>query len=132
MAVADEANAPGAVIDRFAELIGAGDVEGALALYEEDAVFLPEPGRLERGRNAIRAALAPLAELRPRMTGEIERTLVAGDTALVINAWTLAGTGPAGQPVSMAAKSADVLRRREDGSWGIAIDDPWGGAQAAG
>jgi len=28
----------------------------------------------------------------------------------------------------MAAKSADVLRRRPDGSWGILIDDPWGGA----
>jgi hypothetical protein len=25
-----------------------------------------------------------------------------------------------------------VLRRREDGSWGIAIDDPWGGALTAG
>jgi uncharacterized protein (TIGR02246 family) len=130
VAVSDNANAPEAVIDRFAELIGAGDVEGAVALYEEDAVFLPEPGRLERGRNAIRAALAPFAALRPRMTGEIERTLVAGDTALVINAWTLAGTDAAGEPVTLAGKSSDVLRRREDGSWGILIDDPWGGRTA--
>jgi uncharacterized protein (TIGR02246 family) len=130
MAVSNIANAPEAVIDRFAELISAGDVEGALALYEDDAVIVPEPGRLERGRNAIRAALAPFAELRPRMTGEIERTLVAGDTALVINAWTLVGTDPGGEPVRMAAKSADVLRRREDGSWGILIDDPWGGRTA--
>src|SRR3712207_4668448 len=119
MAVSANANAPEAVIDRFAELISAGDVEGALALYAEDAVFLPEPGRLERGRNAIRAERARFAELRPRMTGEIERTLVGGDTALVINAWTRAGTEPAGRPIRMAAKSADVLRRRKDGSWGI-------------
>jgi hypothetical protein len=28
----------------------------------------------------------------------------------------------------MAATSADVLRRRGDGSWGIVIDDPWGTA----
>ncbi len=48
MAVSNIANAPEAVIDRFAELISAGDVEGALALYEEDAVIVPEPGRLER------------------------------------------------------------------------------------
>jgi hypothetical protein len=26
----------------------------------------------------------------------------------------------------MEATSADVLRRRPDGSWGIVIDDPWG------
>jgi hypothetical protein len=23
--------------------------------------------------------------------------------------------------------SADVMRRRDDGSWGILVDDPWGG-----
>jgi uncharacterized protein (TIGR02246 family) len=130
MSVSDQASAPEAVIDRFAELIGEGDVEGALALYEEDAVFLPEPGRVERGREAIQAALASFAALSPTITGQIERTLVAGETALVINAWTLAGTDPAGEPVRMAAKSADVLRRRADGSWGILIDDPWGGGAA--
>ena len=130
MSVSDQPSAPEAVIDRFAALIGAGDVEGALALYEEDAVFLPEPGRLERGREAIHAALASFAALSPTITGEIERTVVAGETALVINAWTLAGTDPAGEPVRMAAKSADVLRRRADGSWGILIDDPWGGGAA--
>jgi len=125
-----EKASPEAVMDRFAELIGAGDVQGALALYEEDAVFLPEPGRLERGNKAIQAALATFAALRPKITGEIERTVVAGDTALVINAWALTGTDPAGEPVRMAAKSADVLRRRPDGSWGILIDDPWGGGTA--
>jgi uncharacterized protein (TIGR02246 family) len=130
MSVSDQASAPEAVIDRFAELIGEGDVEGALALYEEDAVFLPEPGRVERGREAIQAALASFAALSPTITGQIERTVVAGETALVINAWTLAGTDPAGEPVRMAAKSADVLRRRADGSWGILIDDPWGGGSA--
>lgn len=130
MSVANRASGPEAVIDRFAELIGAGDVEGALALYEEDAVFLPEPGRLERGREAIHAALKRFAALGPAITGEIERTVVAGDTALVINAWTLAGTAPTGEPVRMAAKSADVLHRRQDGSWGILIDDPWGSGAA--
>jgi uncharacterized protein (TIGR02246 family) len=130
MSVSDQPSAPEAVIDRFAELIGQGDVEGALALYEEDAVFLPEPGRVERGREAIQAALASFAALSPTITGQIERTVVAGETALVINAWTLAGTDPAGEPVRMAAKSADVLRRRADGSWGILIDDPWGGGAA--
>jgi uncharacterized protein (TIGR02246 family) len=130
MSVSDQPSAPEAVIDRFAELIGAGDVEGALALYEEDAVFIPEPGRLERGREAIHAALASFAAVSPTITGEIQRTVVAGETALVINAWTLAGTDPTGEAVRMAATSADVLRRRADGSWGILIDDPWGGGAA--
>lgn len=80
------------------------------------------------GRAAIRAALVPFLSLRPRMTGAVEKVLVAGDTALVANRWTLKGTQPDGTPVELGGVSADVLRRRPDGSWGIVIDDPWGAA----
>jgi uncharacterized protein (TIGR02246 family) len=115
------------VIDRFTELIGRGDVDGALALYDEEAAFIPEPGTLVKGRRAVRGALEPLAALRPRIRGEIEKVVIAVDTALVINSWTLIGTDPDGVEVEQRGKSADVLRRRADGSWGILIDDPWGG-----
>jgi uncharacterized protein (TIGR02246 family) len=118
---------PTDVIELFAELMGRGDLDEALALYEEDAAFAPEPGRLLRGKEAIRSALEGFVALRPTMTGAIERVVTAGDTALVINDWSLSGTDPDGNPVDMAAKSADVLRRRADGTWGILIDDPWGG-----
>jgi ketosteroid isomerase-like protein len=78
------------------------------------------------GRDAIRSALTGFLAVQPRMTGSIEKVLRAGDTALVANRWTLSGTAPDGSPVEMGATSADVLRRRADGSWGIMIDDPWG------
>jgi uncharacterized protein (TIGR02246 family) len=118
---------PTEVIERFAELMARGELEGALALYEEDAAFVPEPGRVLQGKEAIRTALERFVALRPTMTGAIEKVVTAGDTALVINDWSLSGTDPDGNPVDMAAKSADVLRRRADGTWGILIDDPWGG-----
>jgi len=118
---------PTEVIERFAELMARGELEGALALYEEDAAFVPEPGRVLQGKEAIRTALERFVALRPTMTGTIEKVVTAGDTALVINDWSLSGTDPDGNPVDMAAKSADVLRRRADGTWGILIDDPWGG-----
>jgi uncharacterized protein (TIGR02246 family) len=122
----NRSDSPAATIERFAELIGAGELDEALALYEPDAAFMPEPGRVVTGQEAIRAALEGFLALRPTMTGSIEKELIAGDTALVVNDWTLRGTGPEGAEVRMAAKSADVLRRREDGSWAILIDDPWG------
>jgi len=118
---------PTEVIELFAELMGRGELDEALALYEEDAAFAPEPGRLLQGKEAIRSALEGFVALRPTMTGAIEKVVTAGDTALVINDWSLSGTDPDGNPVDMAAKSADVLRRRADGTWGILIDDPWGG-----
>jgi uncharacterized protein (TIGR02246 family) len=117
---------PEQVIDRFAELMGAGDVDAALGLYEADATFIPEPGRIVRGADAIRIELERFAALRPQISSTIEQVVEAGDTALVVNRWQLCGTGPDGAAVEMSARSTDVLRRRPNAEWRILIDDPWG------
>ena len=117
---------PEAVIERFSELLADGELDAMVELYEPDATFAPQPGVQVSGREAIREALAGFLAVKPRMTGEIEKVLCAGDTALVANRWKLSGTAPDGSPVEMSATSADVLRRRADGSWRIVIDDPWG------
>ena len=117
---------PEAVIERFSELLAERELDAMVELYEPDATFAPQPGESVSGRDAIRSALEAFLAVQPRMTGTIEKVLRAGDTALVTNRWSLSGTAPDGSPVEMAATSADVLRRRSDGSWGIVIDDPWG------
>ena len=118
---------PEEVIRSFSESLSQGDVDAMVSLYEEDATFTPEPGRAVSGREAIREALEGFVAMSPRMEGSIGKVLVAGETALVTNHWTLRGVGPDGSPVELAGTSADVLRRRPDGAWRIAIDDPWGG-----
>jgi uncharacterized protein (TIGR02246 family) len=119
---------PEAVIERFSQLLAKGDLDAMVELYEPDATFAPQPGESVSGRDAIRSALDAFLAVQPRMTGTIEKVLRAGDTALVANRWSLTGTSPDGSPVEIGATSADVLRRRPDGSWGIVIDDPWGAA----
>jgi uncharacterized protein (TIGR02246 family) len=119
---------PAQVIQRFAELMSAGDTTSALALYEPDATFVIEPGNAVTGFEAIGAALESFAALQPAIDGEIEQVVATRDLALVANRWTLKGTGPDGAPVLLAGRSADVLRRGEDETWRIAIDDPWGGS----
>jgi uncharacterized protein (TIGR02246 family) len=119
---------PEATIELFSRLLAEGDLDGMLELYEPEAAFAPQPGETVTGREGIRAALEAFLAVKPRMEGRIQRVLEAGDTALVANRWRLSGTAPDGSPVEMAATSADVLRRRPDGSWGIVIDDPWGAA----
>lgn len=121
---------PQQTIGEFSALLAAGDLDGLLELYEEEAVFSPEPGRTVSGAPAIRAALEPFLALRPQVTGEVRQVLVAQDTALVINRWRLRGTGPGGEPIELAGTSADVLRQGADGSWRIVIDHPWGGEGA--
>jgi ketosteroid isomerase-like protein len=56
----------------------------------------------------------------------VTRVLEADGVALVIGVWSLAGTGPDGQSVTLTAQNADVLRRQADGSWRFVIDNPWG------
>ena len=121
------ARGPGETVQHFSRLLGEGDLDALLALYEEDAAFVPEPGRVVSGREAIRAELEPIVALAPRMTGTVERVLEAAGTALVSYRWRMEAAAPDGIAVRQGGLSADVLRRRADGSWGVVIDDPYGG-----
>jgi ketosteroid isomerase-like protein len=58
------------------------------------------------------------------MVVQPQQVLEAGDVALVVNDWTMAGTAPDGTPVVRDGRSADVLRRQPDGSWKVLIDRP--------
>jgi uncharacterized protein (TIGR02246 family) len=118
---------PADVVTQFASMMSAGDVDGAAALYEPGAAFVVEPGQVVVGQPAIRSALEQFAALRPTLSGSIEQVVTTDDVALVVNRWTLDGTGPDGTPVHLEGTSADVLRR-VDTEWRITIDDPWGGA----
>jgi uncharacterized protein (TIGR02246 family) len=121
------ATAPADVIALFAAALHDGRLDDAVALYEPDAVFIPAPGTAPiSGIDQIRAALASLTALRPILTPDIRKVVQAGDIATVLNAWQLDGTTPDGTSLHLSGTSADVLRRRPDGSWGLLIDDPWG------
>jgi ketosteroid isomerase-like protein len=122
------ATSPAQVIQGLSERLSAGDLEGAVSYYEPGAAFRPSPaGQPVYGREAIRGALETFLALAPTLSGQVERVLEAEDVALVVNRWQLRGAAE-GQPVELAGVSADVLRRRADGTWGIVVDDPWGGS----
>jgi uncharacterized protein (TIGR02246 family) len=123
---------PEGTVEHFSELLGQGRVDAMLELYEQDAAFVPEPGRAVSGRESIRPELEQFVAIEPRMNGSVEKVLQAGDTALVVYRWHLEGTAPDGAPIRMDGISTDVLRRRPDGSWGVIIDDPYGAAGATG
>jgi len=123
---------PGGTVEHFSALLGEGDVDALIDLYDEDATFVPEPGRVVSGRDSIRDELRRLAALGPRMSGRVEQVLEAGGVALVAYRWAMQASAPDGTPIRQGGLSADVLRRRPDGSWGVVIDDPFGANGALG
>jgi ketosteroid isomerase-like protein len=121
------ASSPRDIIQLFERYLGDSDLEALVGLYEPDAAFEAEPGAVVHGHGAIREALARFLALEPTITGKIQKVVEADGTALVVNKWRLEGTGPDGAPIRMGGLSADVMRRRPDGSWRMLIDDPWSG-----
>ena len=52
---------PGETVERFSQLLARGDLDALMELYEENAAFVPEPGRAVAGREAIDDPYGPRA-----------------------------------------------------------------------
>ena len=117
---------PQAVLRSIVDGINAGDLDSLMTLYEPGAVFATQPGKLTNGLPGLREALSSFVAAKGKLDLKVTRVLEGGNLALVIGVWSFVGTGPDGQPLKSAAKSADVLRRQEDGTWRFVIDNPWG------
>ena len=117
---------PEQVLQSIVDGINAGNLDALMPLYGPEAAFATQPGSLADGLPGVRGALASFISMRGKLDLKVTRVLKASDLALVITVWSFTGTGPDGQPVNLATKSADVLRRQSDGSWRMVIDNPWG------
>jgi uncharacterized protein (TIGR02246 family) len=114
-------------VDRlFAEALSAGDLEGALAMYENDACYVDGSGEVAQGRAQIRAALAALLELKPTLDCYEIDVVENGDLAVLRARWTFSGTNSEGAPFESHGRSIEVVRRQADGTWRFAIDLPSG------
>jgi uncharacterized protein (TIGR02246 family) len=114
----------------WSELFNRGDLDGVAALYEPDGRLVTEPGRVVTGQAQIREALDEFFALRGQVAITPKRVLLGPDgVALASNNWSLAGTNPDGSPVSLAGTSGEIVRRQPDGTWLIAVDDPYSQSQ---
>ena len=69
----------------FSRTFNAGDIDAAMRMYVQDAVFVPKPGSSVRGLDAIRAALAEFMQLKLPIKTTHKQALVSGDVALLIS-----------------------------------------------
>ena len=95
----------------FVERATAGDLEGIVALFEEDAIMNGSDGRDITGHDAIRAKYAAVLARRPQFSlGNQQPAMINGDIALT-STWFDDG-----------GAAAEVARRQSDGTWRWLID----------
>jgi uncharacterized protein (TIGR02246 family) len=117
---------PASVVNQLMDAINRADLDAAAALYEEDAVLVPQPGQYARGRTQVKEALRGFLALKAHLQSDAGQIIECGDLALYLSRWSIRGIDPTGQEVLLGGESTDILRRQADGRWLIAVDNPWG------
>lgn len=121
---------PEEVQNLWAKNFNAGDIDGLVALFEADAVFMHQPGQTVSGLAAIREALKGWLALKLKCDLTFQMAIKSGNIALLFARWALKGTGPDGKEISLSGQTSDVVRLQADGSWLFVIDNPFGGKGA--
>lgn len=119
------ARRPEEIDQLFAQAFSAGDLVALVALYEPNAVLVPQPGQIVTGREAIREALQGFLALCGEFRLEVKSVAGTGDLALVRSDWSLVGMAPGGCQVNLSGRAAEVVRRQPDGTWLYVIDNPF-------
>lgn len=117
------AGTPEEISKAFAAAINTGDIDGALALWSEDAAIVGPDGAIVRGREAITGVLQTLIGNGASVHIEVTGLYAAGNAALATG--TLRMSLPGHEPYE-GGSSIVLYTRGADGSWRVAIDAPWG------
>ena len=110
----------------FIERFNAGDAEGMVLLYEDDAVFTYDGEEKAIGRAQIQRALAGFMMAKLKMRGRTVSAYIAGDLALTRMKWEMLDSSDV---LQSAATSSEVQRRGADGLWRFILDDATGGSR---
>ena len=108
------------------EAYNSGDIDALAALYEPEAAYVAEPGKVRQGTEAVRDILGGYFALDGKAKFETRRVIGNDDLAVLISDWKLTYAGEDGAPVELGDTSTDVVRRQPDGAWLIAVDNPFG------
>ena len=110
-------------IKAFYESVATDDVEGRLALFDAEAVMLPDGGHLIQGHDAIAAVLRSGEGYQFRID-ELERleTVVDSGIAYTVNRYVYTYHPIGEEPVWHPTRNVHIWKRQPDGSWRLHLD----------
>ena len=111
--------------NEYADACHAGDLERWMALWIDDGIQMPPDVPRRVGKELIRDGMQPVFDQfnMSNMTIQTEEVQILGDLAYSHGTHTFDMTPKdGGETVSMSGKFLDILKKRVDGSWKIAID----------
>jgi len=110
---------------RFAHHLERGNLEGVMALYEPNARFVTRSGEVV-GLDGIRSAVHDLIQRGVRLRPQVTRVVILGALAVLYTDWEGPSPGDEDGPQAERHSALEVLRRRDDGDWGLLFGDPTG------
>jgi ketosteroid isomerase-like protein len=116
------ARRPAEALELVCAALSDGDLEAALAQYENTALLAHWPHRAASADQDVRGALTCFMALRLPLSIQIGSVLETDGVALVACDRHVSGTGPDGEPVALSGRGCAVVRPQDDGAWRIAAD----------
>ena len=119
---------PELLFDTVVKSRNEGDLDTYLSCYESTATIVIQPGSIAVGHDGLRAFLALFTSLKPTFTVERRQFTQGENVTLHMSAWTLTGVDPSGKAIAWSGRTCDVLRKQDDGTWLVSLDNPYGTA----
>ena len=117
-----QAQYPHQIVERVAEFMSAGDMEGVVSMFHPECVMAMDPdGEPLVGHDAVRGVFGDFVGQRMVLEGEVTGEMINGDTALLQGNWRI--LDQQGNTV-MGGDSSEVAKRTAEGGWVYYIDCP--------
>lgn len=122
-------NEQNTIIERIKTMTSAfhnSDIQGVLASYEKGAAVMFEPAKQVSNPTEFKKMFEGFFQLNPKFDYSGHEVYIANDLALHISPWVMKGIAPDGSVIEQSGLSVSVLRKQNNGTWLLVLDNPHG------
>ncbi|MEM9596298.1 MAG: nuclear transport factor 2 family protein [Acidobacteriota bacterium] len=116
------AERPHQIVERVAEFIREGDLEGVVSMFHPEVRVAIDPdGAPMEGHDSVRAIFKDYVANRVNLEGSVTGEMINGDTAILQGEWTVEDSD--GNSLG-GGVSTEVVKQLDHGGWVYFIDCP--------